>query len=80
MIRSACHLVIGVLLLGGVIAQGVVGQDRDRDRGRDVEESVDDEEAGRSMREGGEFDSRLLPSRPDRDRRWFLGVEVESLR
>jgi putative lipoprotein len=74
---AAFYVAIGTFLLWGALAQGLVGQDRDRDRGGGVEESVDDEEIGRSMREEGDFNSRLLPSRPDRDRRWYLGVEVD---
>jgi uncharacterized lipoprotein YbaY len=75
--RSGICLGIGTILLWGVCSQTLVGQDRDRDRGRDVEESFEDEGADRVMRGGAELDSRLVPPRPDRDRRWFLGVEVD---
>lgn len=75
--RSAICLGIGAMLLWGVFSQTLVGQDRDRDGGRDVEESFDEGEADRVLRGGGEFDSRLVPPRPDRDRRWYLGVEVD---
>jgi uncharacterized lipoprotein YbaY len=75
--RSGIFLGIGIILLWGVCSQTLVSQDRDRDRGRDVEESFEDEGADRVMRGGAELDSRLVPSRPDRDRRWFLGVEVD---
>lgn len=75
--RSAISLGIGAMLLWGAVSQALVAQDRDRDRGRDTEESFDEDEADRVMRGGGEFDSRLVPPRPDRDRRWYLGVEVD---
>jgi uncharacterized lipoprotein YbaY len=75
--RSGICLGIGTILLWGVCSHTLVGQDRDRDRGRDVEESFEDEGADRVMRGGAELDSRLVPPRPDRDRRWFLGVEVD---
>ncbi len=75
--RSGISLGIGTILLWGVCSQTLVSQDLDRDRGRDVEESFEDEGADRVMRGGGELDSRLVPPRPDRGRQWFLGVEVD---
>ena len=75
--RSGICLGIGVMLLWGAISQGLVAQDRDRARGRDTAAAVGADEADRVMRGGGELEPRLVPPRPDRDRRWYLGVEVD---
>jgi uncharacterized lipoprotein YbaY len=62
------------MLLGG-LAGGLPAQDRDRDRDRSEDAGFEQRDA--DFPDMQQPDARLLPPRPDREGRWFLGVEVE---